>query len=223
MQTEIVQQFDDLVSKGLQIIPVRSNSKIPMQKAWTKWDQGLCRETLQRYPDANIGILLGDIIDVEGDSEHANNMLLDIIGKYPHPCYTSSRSVHHLFRNPDPKLRILRHQNIEFRGFRHQSVLPPSHHQGISYSWLNCEFPVPEMPKRLLKFYSSLKGSGKCRKKGYVCVWCGNCESKHFVHHKRFSKELKIFKSLHSKWLCQKCREIDLRPLCRQFTKYKGE
>jgi len=224
MQTEILEQFDDLVANGLQVIPVKFNSKVPMQKGWTKWDRGLCRETLQRYPEANIGLLLGDIVDVEGDSEHANNMLLDIIGNYPHPCYTSSRSVHHLFKNPDPKLRVLRHQDIEFRGYRHQSVLPPSHHQGITYNWLNCQFPVPEMPKRLLRFYSNLKEGGKFRKKGYVGVWCDCCRTKKYLHRKRFDKELTIFKRTHSKWVCQKCRDLDLRPLCRLLDKRnKGE
>lgn len=218
--TKILDQFDQLVERGLQVIPIWTNSKVPMQKGWLNWNLQSCRETFQRYPESNMGLLLGDIIDVEGDSEAANDFLLDVIGDYPHPSYTSSRSIHHLFRNPDPDLRIIRHEDIEFRGHKHQSVLPPSHHQGISYNWRECNFPIPEMPKSLLKFYFNIK-YGKRKKRGHVGVWCAKCNSKVYIHKKRFNMELSVFKKLHTAWECKKCRVLDLRPICRMNSKEK--
>jgi len=226
MQTPILKQFDSLVDMGLQVIPLRFNSKIPMCKGWTTWNKTECRETLQRFPEANIGILLGQIIDVEGDSRQANNRILSLIKDYPHPSYTSTKSIHHLFLNPDPDLKILKYDDIEFRAHKHQSVLPPSHHQGIHYEWVdNSMFPIPEMPEELYRFYLKLKrGNRKFIKPGNLMVRCILCGKKCFVNKKRFRLELDIFKRLGLRWQCQSCRELDLRPICRGNRKYlKGE
>lgn len=197
------------------MIPLRSNSKVPLCKGWSKkWTLEHNRSTLRRFPDANIGLLLGDVVDVEGDSEHANRLLLDLIGDYPHPNYRSTKSIHHLFLTPDPHLRIFRFEEIEFRGEGHQSVLPPSQHQGISYSWLGEIFPVPPMPKRLLDFFKRQR-HGHPVNDGHRQVWCAVCLSKCRMHWKRFQLELNIFRALGSDWKCRKCRDLDLRPLCR--------
>lgn len=226
MLTPILRQFDELVGRGIQVIPLRFNSKVPMCKGWTTWDRQNARETLQRFPEANIGILLGNIIDVEGDSREANDRILNLIGDYPHPSYCSTKSIHHLFLNPDPTLKILKYRDMEFRGFKHQSVLPPSRHEGIHYQWTDsCEFPVPEMPKELLQFYRNLKkGKQRIVKPGHVMVRCAKCGKKNFLHKKRFGLELTIFKRLAKKWECKQCRELDLRPFCRENRKYtKGD
>lgn len=214
----ILQHFDVLTDRGLKIIPLRENSKIPMCKGWTAgWCRESARQKLTVFPDANIGLLLGEIIDVEGDSEDANKVLLDLIGDYPHPCYQSLRSIHHLFVSPDSDLRHFEVNDIEFRGYGHQSVLPPSTAAGVVYKWLRqFHFPIPPMPSRLYDFYQSKKRkTGAKVKKGHLMVRCGACEQKCFLHRKRFDLELAAFKLLGSKWECQDCRTIDLRPACR--------
>lgn len=214
----ILQHFDVLTERGLKIIPLRENTKIPMCKGWTQnWCKDAARHKLAMFPDANIGLLLGDIIDVEGDSEDANKVLVDLIGDYPHPCYQSLRSTHHLFVTPDVDLRHFEVNEIEFRGHGHQSVLPPSTAAGVVYKWLKqFQFPIPPMPSRLYDFYQSKKRKrGDRLKKGHVKVWCGACGTKCFLHRKRFELELEAFKLLGSKWECQGCRAIDLRPACR--------
>lgn len=213
--TPIVEQFDELVGYGLQVIPLWENSKAPMCKGWTIWNYRQNREVLQRYPDANIGLLLGDIVDVEGDSEYANRTILKLIGNYPHPCYKSTKSIHHLFVNPDPDLRIVKHQDIEFRGFKHQSVLPPSHHQGVSYEWVSNQFPIPEMPIQLANFYRKLRDKKRIIRPGYMPIRCAKCYKRSFINRQRFSLELEAFKKLQMPWECRKCRVIDVRPLCR--------
>ena len=227
MLTPILSQFDELVEKGIQVIPLWHNTKVPMCKGWTNWDKDASRETLQRWPEANIGILLGKVIDVEGDSRAANDKILSLIGNYPHPSYNSTKSIHHLFLNPDPKLNILKHRDIEFRAHKHQSVLPPSHHQGVHYQWTDvCEFPIPEMPESLYQFYKTIKKAKRRKviKPGHIMVRCGKCAKKNFVHKKRFELELSVFKKLGDKWQCRYCRELDLRPICRVNRKYnKGD
>lgn len=216
----IVSHFDQLIDKGLQVIPLWENSKVPMCKNWTQWNKNQCREVLERYPDANIGILLGQIVDVEGDSIDANNRILKIIGDYPHPSYRSTKSIHHLFINPDPDLTILQYQNIEFRGHKHQSVLPPSHHQGVYYEWVDSQFPIPLMPEELLGFYKKIKDSGRYPlKNGLIFINCFCCKKKNLINRNRLSLELAAFKKMFMPWSCQKCRIVDIRGLCKDIRK----
>jgi hypothetical protein len=210
--SKILEYFDALVSHGLQVIPIKANAKSPLCKGWNSksWDSEKTRNKLLHFPDSNIGVLLGNIIDVEGDSPSANELLNKIIGKYPHPCYSSARSIHHLFLNPDPGLSIFEFQKIEFRGHGHQSVLPPSKHNDVCYSWLNCaQFPIPEMPKRLLDFYHKVKyGNLNNLKPNHIKVYCSVCQRSLFLHKKRWQLELRLFQSFGMKWQCRKCRSV---------------
>ena len=212
----MIEHFDCLTEQGLKVIPLRQNSKVPIGKCWQKdWDLNKNRKRLQIFPDANIGLVLGEVIDVEGDSEHANDLLSNLIGDYPHPSYRSTRSVHHLFRTPDPDLRLVKHDQIEFRGHGHQSVLPPSQHFGVEYRWVTELFPVPEMPSKLLKFYEHLIGKRTKIKSEGIKVWCSVCRNECYLHQKRFQLELDAFKLFGSQWECQKCRSLDMRPIVR--------
>lgn len=219
----VLDHFDALTKHGVKVIPLRENSKAPMCKGWNRdWDRDISRERLQRFPEANIGILLGDIVDVEGDNQESNRKILDLIGDYPHPTYHSNRSTHHLFQTPDPKLRLLKVGKLEFRGHGHQSVLPPSQFKGIEYKWLKkFRWPIPEMPKRLFIFYEKNK-QGKPKKlvkPGHMQVWCAECRHKCYLHKKRFKLELEAFQILGLRWQCWDCREFDLRPACRMIRK----
>ena len=214
----IIDHFDALTNQGLKVIPLCENSKAPMCKGWNNnWNKDESREKLRVFPDANIGLLLGDVVDVEGDSRAANQQILDLIGDYPHPTYTSAKSIHHIFISPDKNLRLLRVGEIEFRGHGHQSMLPPSQMRGTRYMWLrSMKFPVPEMPEPLYIFYLKQKKQyNHLRKPGHLQVWCSQCEAKCFLHKKRFTLELEAFKLFGSRWECQSCRTVDLRPACR--------
>lgn len=179
--------------------------------------------------DCNLGILLGDIVDVEGDTEEANDALLHMIGSVPHPMYRSNRSIHHLFQSPDPFLTATRFYDIEFRGHRHQSVLPPSKHaSGEEYRWLRgTVFPVPPMPQELQSFYFRNKKQ-KCRHTsikpkvlphGLVKTSCNICGGSENIHRKRLRLEVQAFADFRLPWMCHKCRELDMRPSCRKIRK----
>jgi hypothetical protein len=215
-----IDYFDSLVNQGLKVIPLHANSKIPIGKNWRSWDKSRARKRCLQHPDANLGIVLGDIIDVEGDNESANNFLNDLIADYPHPVYASSRSLHHLFLTPDPKLKIFKFQKIEFRGHGHQSVLPPSEFYGITYRWLStAQFPVPVMPARLLRFYNKINGLKDDIKPGHTIAYCAFCGKKCFLHHKRWLLELNVFQKLGMPWTCRSCRTMDIRPVCRRLSR----
>lgn len=225
MQTSdvILKHFDTLVEQGLKPIPLKVNSKQPYNKGWNKnWNYENSRWYFRCEPTLNMGLLLGDIIDVEGDTLEANDKITKLIGDYPHPCYRSRKSIHHLFLTPDPELTRIQVKGVEFRGYGHQSVLPPSQHQGVFYRWKEDSiWPVPQMPDSLLEYYWHLRNGRKRRsttvKPGHIKVWCNNCKQESFMHQKRFDSELELFQMMCQKWTCQKCRKIDLRPLVRRL------
>jgi hypothetical protein len=169
-------------------------------------------------PSSNLGLLLGDIIDVESDTEKAEELLEKLIGNYPHPCYRSIRGKHHLFKSPDNKLRLLKYKGIEFRGNGHMSVVPPSSFHGHYYKWIQeIKLPIPSMPKQLLRLYKFVK-NGQCMfvKPGHIKIKCEICGDYCLLNKKRLEKEILAFKSMNMKWHCKKCRTVDLRPLCRK-------
>jgi hypothetical protein len=214
----IVEVFDELTQLGLKTIALRPQSKIPVCKDWHQWNHDLNRHILHRNPTCNLGLLLGDIIDVEGDSEEANALTAKLIGDYPHPSYTSTKSVHHLFQNPDPTLTIFKKYDVEFRANRHQSVLPPSEVDKNVYRWLTQITLPPPMPAALLRFYHDHSPrKKKILKPGHTRVRCSICSSYSRLHRKRFELELAAMKSLGLRWACRDCRTVDLRPLCRSL------
>ena len=217
--------FDFYVSLGLKIIPIYEKSKIPVGKAWNvDWDLEKCRSAFIRK-DHNMGLLLGELVDVEGDTPEANVFLESLIANTPHPMYRSTRSTHHLFVNPDPYLTATRFDDIEFRGHLHQSVIPPSVHlDGTEYHWLKgTVFPPPPMPKLLKQFYfENREYPRKPRKKsnvkpGHCQTFCRICQKKRFVHKKRLILEVQAFGLNNLPWMCHNCREFDMRETCRQL------
>ena len=71
--------FNELVGEGLHPIAVHSNTKIPILEDWnSKIDHEANRDLIRR-PFTNVGILLGKIVDVEGDSKKANDTIAKVI------------------------------------------------------------------------------------------------------------------------------------------------
>lgn len=223
---KFLQFFDSYVKAGFKPIALYGSSKIPVEKKWNS--QWSC-DRWRRYFESgsyNMGFLLGEILDVEGDTEEANAILTNLIGDTPHPYFQSHKSTHHLFLNPDKNLTRISRDGIEFRAFNHQSVVPPSTHDlGYDYKWLNGSSAiVSEMPNDLLRFYydfkskygSKQKEKNKSSKKtGFEKTQCRKCCKMFFIHKKRLFLEVKAFNKLHLPWMCHGCRKHDLRESCR--------
>lgn len=231
MNNELVFYFNNYLNMGLKPIILKFGSKKPLLKNWNEsynpklWKHILDKDKEKKF---NIAILLGKVVDVEGDTEDANELLKNIIGNYKHPCFKSSRSVHHLFINPDSELTVKKFHDIEFRANKVCSVMPPSvHEDGTKYRFLkDCQFPIPVMPDSLLDFYrknkkehdksvSKTKYVKPKTKKDHTKTLCHKCRKYKFVHKKRLALEVHAFILKNLSWSCQECREIDVREMCR--------
>ncbi len=230
---DIVSLFDSYVKCGMKPLPLIPGTKIPFVRDWQmEWSVEKYRNIFISNPDANIGVLLGNIIDVEGDDTFANELISELTRNTPHPTFKSSKSVHHLFISPDPTITICKIGAIEFRGHRHQSVIPPSTHvSGVEYKWLKgSTFPPPHMPQRLIDFLYTHKKSIRNekilvngKKSNHVETFCNKCRKKNFLHKKRLVLEVRAFSILGQKWQCQKCRTVDVRALCRQVRNQRSQ
>ena len=220
----MLRHFDYYVLLGFKIIPLYPKSKVPIGHGWNRdWNEEQARQTLESNRNANIGLLLGDILDVEGDTPEANDFLDNLIGDYPHLCYCGSKSKHHLFLNPDQSLTRVCKNDIEFRAYKHQSVLPPSiHPDGEAYRWLDETIPVQPMPDALFQFYKSLRSSAKPNNRrklprGWIRPWCSVCQEKETINSRRYKLEVTAFSQFGRKWECHRCRNLDLRDICRKL------
>ena len=226
----MLEHFDLYVKIGLKPIAIFKDSKCPIGNHWNKnWSIERWRPYFN-FDDYNMGILLGDIIDVEADTEEANDLLLRMIDDAPHPMFRSSKSIHHLFINPDKDLTRAVYGGIEFRGYLHQSVMPPSvHNDGSQYRWLKkAQFPICSMPDELLRYYYSNRKQDKPKKvaktkrrvkKEHKRTECRICKNKFYIHKKRLILEVKAFRENSLPWMCHECRELDMREPCRIIRK----
>lgn len=230
MQQELLLFFDNYLKIGLNPILLQHGTKKPILKNWNKsYYPQMWRNILETssYQNFNLAILLGKIVDVEGDTPEANELLCSLIGDYPHPCFRSYRSTHHLFLNPDPTLSVDRFYDIEFRANKVCSVMPPSiHESGFKYKFLKeSQFPIPPMPFELRNFYlTNRKQNEKIKlknvnvpriKKYHTKTLCKNCGKHQFIHKKRLKLEVAAFISNGLLWMCRNCRTIDIRNICR--------
>lgn len=210
---EVLESFEIYTREfGWKVIPVYGGTKVPVGECWNWfYDRPSARKYLGEHPDASLGLLLGKIIDVEADSQHANELLSNLVAGHSHPMYKSARSVHHLFLNLDSNLTKQVFSGIEFRGHLHQSLIPPS----PGRKWLtNLRIPIPDVPPKLASFYwrNKLK---KNLKPGFVLAFCSKCETDHAIHKNRYKLEARAFGDMGLKWFCRFCRKVDVRPACR--------
>lgn len=224
----MLKYVDYYIKIGWKIVPLYSKTKIPIGKGWNvNWSEERVRAYFNKQKNLNIGLMTGEILDVEGDSVAANSLLEEFIGDCYHPCYKGEKSFHHLFLNPDPELTRIVRDDIEFRAHKHQSVLPPSiHPHGPQYTWIT-ECPIiPQMPTALLNYYLSIKSDKKPKAKptkksinpNYIHPWCSKCQKKQTIHKTRYKREQFVFKEYYNcGWLCRKCRTVDIRNKCRKL------
>lgn len=228
--------FDGYVLRGLKPIAVYKNSKQPVGTGWNQdWSIEKWRPFFET-DQYNMGIILGDIIDVEGDSPDACDRLERMIDGMKRPKFISSKSVHNLFQNPDPEnLTRAVIGGIEFRAHLHQSVVPPSiHNDGCKYRFLEgTVWPPPPMPDELREYYfngrpekkSNLllqtKAHGPKPKKrlnsGFKKTVCKICNCSYYIHKKRLILEVRAFREFNIPWMCHGCREFDMRDACRRI------
>jgi hypothetical protein len=233
IKTTHLKWFDNYVKTGLKPIAIYKGTKRPVGKGWNlNWSIERWRKFFENNNDYNMGILLGDVVDVEGDTKEANELLVKLIGGQPHPMFSSSKSIHHLFWNPDPDLTCRKFNGIEFRAHSVQSVVPPSiHEEGAKYQWLNSGFILTDMPEALRDYYlentkespHSKQSPRSKTKKGYTKTECKICKSFFYIHRKRLVLEVQALREYKLPWMCHGCREIDVRDSCRVIRKNQDQ
>ena len=83
---------------GYQPILLHQNTKVPIFYGWqNKYNHKNYCDLLNSNKKYNIGFLLGNIVDIEGDTEEANNILNNYFLAINHPIYKSKKSFHHLY------------------------------------------------------------------------------------------------------------------------------
>jgi hypothetical protein len=210
--------IEGYIRLGFQVIPIHPRSKVPVGKGWNEeWKKEKAIAVFRTNDDFNVGLLLGNIVDVEADSQEAEDRLWELIGDIPHPAYKSKSFTHHLFLNPWPELTRIAFDGIEFRANRHQSLIPPSiHPDGPTYRWLSSDWikqGIPQLPSSLceigqpkLKEQKRTNFRKRRKKSGFLRPWCSICEKRSSLHKSKFELEKNLFAELGYGWVCRRCR-----------------
>lgn len=215
--------LDEYLKLNWYLIPVYYGTKIPINDKWNIKKEKSNNLSLMENLGCNIGLLLGEIIDVEADTKEKDEMLNSILSKYPHPIYKSSKYNHHLFQNPYKNLTRFSKNGIEFRANRHYSLLPPSKHpNGEIYEWLTDFTVIPPFPLELKKIFSQLGGDHVLYLKGKDIgsdkfLHCNKCKRKVRMPQERYILEQYAFHLLNCQWECNKCRKKDIFEFIRQL------
>jgi hypothetical protein len=223
MQTDI-KIIEEYYSLGYKIIPIYKNSKIPIFNNWqNNYNFKFISKFLENFVDPiNFGLLLGEVVDIEGDCQKSNDILDSILKNIKHPIFLSNKSKHHLFKSNFKNLTRVIKNGIEYRGYRHQSIIPPSMHQmGQRYEWIQPLVPFEELPEippivsqeiqtLLLKKQNKInkkKSNKKTCKPNHSQISCGTCVNIFFIDNNRLEKDIQYFKIKNKKWMCQNCRK----------------
>lgn len=204
---------------GYKPILLHQNTKIPIFYGWQK------KYNYKTYYDLliksdkkyNIGFLLGNIVDIEGDTEEANEILNRYFLVKNHPIYKSKKSYHHLFKNSYRNISRIQINNFEIRGFSHQSVVPPSNvDSSENYIWIEDLMPFNELPEipidfakdfKISSFKTNFKRETDKNKSG---IWCFSCKNKFFLNKQLLNIQLQKFKLINEKWKCKNCKKISI-------------
>jgi hypothetical protein len=221
---EVIEQYYSL---GYKIIPIYKNSKIPIFNNWqNNYNFEFIIKFLKSFAEPiNFGLLLGEVIDIEGDCKESNEIIDSILSSVKHPVFISNKSKHHIFKSNIKNLTRVVKDGIEYRGYRHQSIIPPSMHQmGQKYEWIKplvAFNDLPEIPffvsskiqSLLLKKQNKIKKNNNNKnicKPNHSKALCQACNNTFFIDNNRLKKDIEYFKTKNKKWMCQECRKLKI-------------
>lgn len=166
---EYAKKYDEL---GWVVMPIRTNSKIPIIKSWSKLENN--NDTLDKFKDdSNIGIVMGKVsgiicidVDVKDTSNSGIKTLKNLekkYGKLPSTVIseTPSGGIHYYFKYFEGvKNRINIGPGIDIQGDGTQTVEAPSSIDGNYYEWVRDPFEteIAELPESWKKLLSNGKG-----------------------------------------------------------------
>lgn len=138
----------EYVDRGMALTPIRPRDKRPYLPGWGKRPIRTREQVKQHWannPDDNVGLILGNVVDLEFDSEWGK----DHIERFTTPeerqtvSWWGRKSQHRNYLPPTNAARlgnVLAVEDVELRlgaDGQSQSVLPPSiHPSGCEYQWV---------------------------------------------------------------------------------------
>ena len=153
-------ETDALLRYGFSIIPLWSRAKHPLLDSWIPYQRrkptaAELRDWREKWPDANYGIVTGEISGIcvfDIDDPDKARAWIDENGGLPRtPCVRTAKGEHYYFRHPGRTLkngtRIA--SMCDFRGDGGYVVAPGSiHDTGVLYEWIVSpdESPYAELP-----------------------------------------------------------------------------
>ena len=170
----VFQTAVDYWKQNLSVIAIRPRDKKPLI-AWEEFqtrkaDQNEIKSWFDKWPDANIGTVTGQIsgmVVIDIDSEEAKDTLKELAGEYDlesAPRSRTGRGWQLFFKHPGVPIsnRAGVLPGLDVRGDGGYVILPPSiHPNGKTYRW---EVPLngdlPKLPVELFKLITS-SGSGQ--------------------------------------------------------------
>lgn len=160
--------------RGFSMIPIRCGEKTP-HVAWEQYQSKkpspeLIRVWFNRWPDAGIGVVTGDIsgVDVvDVDSIDAEDRLIEAVPEILDldiPIAKTPRGKHFYFRATKNSNATGVLDGVDFRGQGGYAIAPPSRGEnGKRYSWVKgasiFEIDPPEMPSALSSLLNNYKAS----------------------------------------------------------------
>lgn len=212
----IKEAFLKYLDFGYQPILLHYNAKVPIFFKWQRnYNHNIYLPLLDNGKKYNIGLLLGKTVDIEGDSEEANEILRNYFINVNHPIYKSKKSYHHLFKNTFRNISRIQIGRIEIRGYCHQSVVPPSNVDSEKdYVWIDDLIPYKNLPEIPLDFASKYKlpslkkiMKSKIQLENQSAIWCNKCRKKFLLNNIQMKNILSKSRQLNQKWKCKTCNK----------------
>ena len=163
MANELMQAALAYEAKGFSVIPLKPKDKIPLIPSWTPYqisraDREQIGQWWRTWPDANIGIVTGDISGIcviDCDSPEAATALKPTLGDMADVAVAATGKGFHLYYAHTGKLsnKAGVKQQVDFRGDGGYVVAAPSvHANGKVYQWIKpLNGHLRELPPEFVK------------------------------------------------------------------------
>lgn len=205
-------EFLKYAKRGWRVIPVEARGKKPLIKDWPNTattDESVINRWLTQWPEANVGILMGEgsgvfalDIDVRNNGDITLEGLETKFGKLPNTLTsnTGGGGKHLIFKYPDNatvrSTKIPTGIDVQSNG---KFIVAPAsiHESGKSYEWVDFNTPIAKAPDWLVELINKpndIVVPSNREKQGNRQILIGErnstlTSSAGFMHHKGLSEE----------------------------------
>lgn len=156
----------NFAKKGIKVIPLHSNTKIPILKDWT--NRGTLNDLQildwhQKHDDCNFGLLTGDnlvVLDVDNKNNKEGSKVLEALGDFSNTftVSTASGGLHYYFKTKENLKSRNFGNGLEIKSLGSQVLAPCSIINNVEYKILN-DTEFAEFPMCLYEAFKSSKNT----------------------------------------------------------------